>query len=394
MLAESASRRPARVCLFSLRGANTHAAWCSNYEFEDVISEVDDVDMVVAQPGDRHRQREWLVRRLIWRRGLRNLTPYLNPGLRPMVLDRQYDLFVFVCMNPADLVYLSALDGWHRCRTKICFMVEFYSGWVSEYAYHMRLLRAFDQVALCFGGSVDSVRAATGRPCHHVPLGVDVLRFTPYPTPAARTIDVYSMGRRSEAAHRRLLDMASRREIFYIYDTIPGLLIQPRDHRQHRDLVANCAKRSQFFMAYPAKVDEQAETRGQSEVGARFFEGAAAGAILIGQKPTASSFDHDFNWPEPVIDIGSSAESLMAALQKFTRDPISAAALRRRSAIAAIRRFDWSYRWRRILDMAGLPASDRLLSRQAALQNLAAAAEASPLENDYNTPLYGTAHSR
>ena len=26
-----------RICLVSLRGANKHAAWCSNYEFEDVI---------------------------------------------------------------------------------------------------------------------------------------------------------------------------------------------------------------------------------------------------------------------------------------------------------------------------------------------------------------------
>ena len=32
----------------SLRDTNKHAAWCSNYEFEDVICEVDEVDRLAA----------------------------------------------------------------------------------------------------------------------------------------------------------------------------------------------------------------------------------------------------------------------------------------------------------------------------------------------------------
>jgi hypothetical protein len=202
-----------------------------------------------------------------------------------------------------------------------------------------------------------------------------VFRFTPFPNPPERSIDVYSMGRRIEALHEALLKKAARREIFYLYDTIPGLLIQPRDHRQHRDLVANCARRSRFFITYPAKVDAVAETRGQSEVGARFYEGAAAGAVLIGQAPTIPAFAKEFDWPNAVVDIGSTEESLLASLATFQADPGRAHALGRKNAIEAARRFDWGYRWREMLRATGLEPTSRLLQREKQLNQLAAMAE-------------------
>ena len=85
-------RRPdaprARVCIVSLRGINKHAAWCSNYEFEDVIAGVDDVDVYSLEPGMAYEQRNWFARRMVWKPGLRLLSPFLNPGLEKVVIDR------------------------------------------------------------------------------------------------------------------------------------------------------------------------------------------------------------------------------------------------------------------------------------------------------------------
>lgn len=362
--------------MVSLRGANKHAAWCSNYEFEDVICEVDDVDRLNLEPSYAYDARQWFARRLVWKPGLRRLTPYVNPGLKPIVLEREYDLFLFVCMNPADLIYLSAVKGWkQRCRRKVCFMVEFYARWQEEYEFHLGLLQDFDHIALAFSGSVNAVRAATGRPCHHVPLAADVFRFSPFPTAPARCIDVYSMGRRNATVHDALLSAADRREIFYVYDTVPGLLVQPSDHRQHRNLVANCAKRSRFFVAYPAKVDVAEETRGQSEVGARFYEGASAGAVLLGQAPTVPAFSNEFDWNKAVVDVPPTAEGVLAVLDTFSADPTLAKRLGRRNALEAAKRFDWSHRWREILEIAGLEPASQLAERATRLNALAESAK-------------------
>ena len=375
----------ARICLISLRGTNSHAAWCSNYEFEDVICGVDDVDLFSLRPGKSFRTKEWIARRLVWRRGLRELIPYVNPGLQTVTLQHDYELFVYICMNPADLIYLSAVKGWkERCKTKICVMVEFYSGWVREYGFHLSLLQDFDRVVTSFGGSVDAIGKAVGRPCHHVPLAADLRRFSPYPDPPGRRIDVYSIGRRFDPEHRALLKLASRKEIFYVYDTVPGLLIQPTDYREHRDLVANCIQRARFFVAYPAKVDEIDETRGQSEVGARFFEGAAGGAVLVGRPPTASAFTQDFDWRDAVVDVGSSEDSLAAALSPFISDPERTTALGRKNAVEALRRFDWGHRWQRILEIAGLQPQPRLEARLARLDRLASEVESTPLFSQPN----------
>lgn len=384
----------ARVCLVSLRGVNPHAAWCSNYEFEDVIASVDDVDtFTLTRGGTAHGTREWLAKHYIWYPGFHYLTPYLNPGVQPIRLDKDYDLFVFVCMNPDDLIYLSAVEGWkERCKTKICVMVEFYTGWLREYRHHLELLKDFDHMALCFGSSVEGVQNAIGRPSHHVPLGADVLRFSPYPAAPARCIDVYSMGRRPEELHTEMQKVArANRNLFYIYDTIPGVLIKPRDPRQHRELVSSMAQRARFFVTYPAKVDTPDETRGQSEVGARFFEGAAAGAILIGQAPTSEGFRREFDWPDAVVDVGAKAENVAAVLSTFFNSPERAAALGRTNAVMAMRRFDWAYRWKEVLRIAGLQPLAQLNERLTRLGRLADETEALSLVEPLSSPVRGYA---
>ena len=377
-----ARTRSARTCIVSLRDVKRQAGCCASYEFEDVASNIDDVDLFTLRPGKAYSPREWLVKRLIWRRGLCQLARRLNPGLQPISLEKDYDLFAFICMNPSDLLYLRAVKGWkERCKTRVCFMAELYAGWLGQYAFHLNLLSEFDHIFLCFSGSVRAVQQHVGRPCHHVRFGADLLRFSPFPNPPARCVDVYSMGRRSETVHQTLLKMAGRKELFYIYDTIPSLSIQPQDYRQHRDLLANFGKRSRFFVTYPAKVDCADETRGQSEVGARFYEGAATGAILIGQAPTIPAFAKEFDWPDAVVNIGSSEEQLVAVLEGFKADPEREQALSRRNAVEALRRFDWSCRWKEILRFAGLEPTSRLFEREKRLNQLVAMAECAALQN-------------
>lgn len=362
-----------RALMPTLRRLNPHAAWCSNYEFEDVIRGVDDVDLLELEPGAAFEGRQRIARQLAWHHW-HPAVMRLNPGLRSVEVSRDYDLFVFVCMNVWDLLYLNAIRGWReRCRVKVCFMVEFYSGLAGEYDHLLRLLTAFDHVAQSFSGSVAAVERGTGRACHHVALAADTARFTPYPDPPARVIDVTSMGRRSEPVHQALLGLAATRGLFYLHDTIPGPLVRPSNAAQHRDMLANTAKRSRFFVTYPAKFGD-AENRGQSEVGARYFEGLAAGAVLLGQAPSAPAFRGDFPWPDAVIEARPDGSDIAKLWSDLEERPEEMRQLGVRNAVHALRHHDWAHRWQSILRIAGVAPRPALEERLRTLDALAGAA--------------------
>src|SRR5262249_42846619 len=148
----------------------------------------------------------------------------------------------------------------------------------------LEALKQFDYVMIGYSATLGAIGKLLGRECYYVPFGVDAMRFSPFPNAPSRCIDVYSIGRKWEGVHAALQNLASRREIFYAYDTsVQGGSLEIGCLRSHRDLLANMAKRSRFFVVAPAKMNAPAETSGQVEIGSRFYEGAASGAVMIGQ---------------------------------------------------------------------------------------------------------------
>ena len=53
------------------------------------------------------------------------------------------------------------------------------------------------------------------------------------------------------------------------------------------------------------------------------------------------------------------------------RQPERVARIRRDNAVNVLRRHDWVYRWRQVLDVVGLPASQGMTLREAHLERLA-----------------------
>src|SRR5690606_11151836 len=119
--------------------------------------------------------------------------------------------------------------------------------------------------------------------------------------------------------HLELLQASRSNEIFYIYDTFAGnAASRVQDYRAHRDLVANIAKRSLCFVVAPAKWDETQQTQGQVAIANRYFEGAAAGAVLIGQVSHTDEFRELFDWEDVVVHIaedGSDARAVVRMLK-------------------------------------------------------------------------------
>jgi glycosyl transferase family 1 len=361
---------PPRVLMPTLRRINSHAAWCSLYEFEDVIRAVDDVQLLELHSGPWFAQRHRMARTLAWR-GRHRAFAAMNPGLKPVVVNREYDLFVFVCMNVWDLLYLNAIHDWQsRCRFKVCYMAEFYSGQVGQFEHLLRMLSGFDYVVQSFASSAPAVSRAIGKPCRHMPFAVDALRFTPLSGAQKRVIDVLSIGGRSAPVHESLLRLAAGRDLFYMYDTLPSALLKPTNPSEHRNLLANTAKRSRFFLVNEAKFGSSEKER-QSEVGARYFEGSAAGAVLLGRAPTVSSFQEDFPWPDAVLNIRDDGSDVEAVLDSLAGKQEELERISLRNAVHSLRRHDWGHRWDAILRLIGLMPRPALAQRLLALETLA-----------------------
>ena len=365
---------PPRVLMPSIRRINSHAAWCSLYDFEDVIRAVDDVQLLELEQGAWHTPRHRLARSIAWHGRHRALTG-MNPGVKPVVVDRDYDVFVFVCMNAWDLLYLNAIEGWQsRCRVKLCFLGEFYSWQGSRFEHLLRILSGFDHVAQAFASSMPALGAAIGKPSRYLPFAADVQRFTPLPQARPRVIDVFSIGGRYEPVHEALRRLAASRDWFYVYDTLPSVLVKPTNPKQHRELLANCAKRSRFFVVNEAKAGNR-ETGGQSELGARYFEGTAAGAVLFGRAPTVPSFRDEFPWPDPVVEVKVDGSDVEAVLDDLARKPEEIERTGLRNAVHALRRHDWGHRWNTMLQWVGVAPRPALTERLLALETMADDAE-------------------
>ena len=363
----------ARVLLLSRRGLDPVISRCCPYEFEDVISAVDQVDLLVPV----YRRRSYFILDLAVNKLGRKASVLrgVNPGIRAQRLSRDYELFFAVFQFATDAAALNAVPGWReRSRLAACWLEELWAGDLHRLQAQLALLRRFDVIFTNCLGSVEGLARVTGRPVIYQPPGVDALRFHPGVPPDERVIDVYNMGRRHPATHQALLEWAREERRFYLFDTFQGN-IQVQNPAEHRLQLANLIKRSRFFLANRAKANVEGETKRQEELGFRFFEGAAGGAVMIGDAPAVSAFRENFDWPDALIPMPFGGTGIGALIEELEAQPERLVRVRVANVANVLRRHDWAYRWRAVLEQLGLTPAPGLREREA---QLAALAEAPP----------------
>ena len=363
------------VLLLSLRKVEDVVAYCAQYEFEDVISSVMDAEMAAPEKLDGvelSRKAYKLVRYLS---GSRDLAGAVVRPLAPRRGDEEYDLFLPVFSHPHQLFALSCVPDWRkRCRKAVCFVVEAWAELLPGYL--LELLSEFDHVFIAAQHVVGTVSRLIGRPCTYMPQGVDALRFCPWPDSPVRSIDVCNIGRRSPVTHGKLLERARQGRFFYYYDTIKPAAKEVTFHvnsgSEHRLLLANLLKRSRYFIANRARANQPELTRGRDEIAGRFFEGAAAGTILLGDPPEIEEFRSRFDWPDAVIPMPFDAPGVLDRVAELDSDPRRQERIRKENVANALLRHDWVHRLRTMLEAVGVAAPARMLAREARLASLAA----------------------
>lgn len=357
--------RPPRILLFSQRNIEKVHFRCSLYEFEDIICQIDSTDLLAPKPN------RWFVRGTRLAQRLAASSKFvINPGIQKIDLKNEYDLFFAILQYPKDLINFKAVEGWRdQCKTGICWINEIWLRDIDRLSTYLKMLSKFDYVILNHSHSVAAVKEISRTQCFFLPPGVDSILFCPYPEQAERAIDVYSIGRRAVETHEALLRMAKEENIFYVYDTIDGQNVY--DPHEHRLLYANIAKRSRYFFAYPGKIDLPEETDKQSEIGYRYFEGASAGTIMIGEKPKTDEFAKYFDWSDAVIELPFGSKTISEVIRNLDMQPDRQKTIRKNNVFKSLMKHDWMYRWQAVLELAGLDPMPQLEERRMRLCELA-----------------------
>jgi hypothetical protein len=344
------------------------------YDGQDALLDIDDVDLICLKPGRVSQLRQSIQQRIIFHDFTRTLV-FANMAFEPIRLTKEYDLFVAYLPLIWDLIQVPTVRGWKDyCRTSVCWIDVMYAADIPKLKYWWPALVHFDHIVIGYSGAVAAVAEAIKRPCHFLPIGVDAIRFSPYPRPPDRVIDVYSMSRRSEGIHRALLDLAAKKDMFYVYDTAINGNTKINDHRQHREMLANIMKRSQYFIVAPARYyegDWPDETAKQIELGLRYFEGSAAGTVMLGQLPDCETSNTMFNWKDAVVEIQADGSDVADVISSLAAQQERLVEISRRNAMEALLRHDWAYRWKKILDIVGLEPAPQLEMRENRLTQLA-----------------------
>jgi hypothetical protein len=196
------------------------------------------------------------------------------------------------------------------------------------------------------------------------------MRFHPSADAPARVIDVLSVGRRFEGIHDVLRRLASETNMFYVHETLVGTSLEVLNYRQHRELLANMLRRSRWFVVGPGMMGV-AESGSEPIVGLRFYEGTAAGAILIGQAPDCAAYRTLFDWPDALVALEPDGSDTAGTLASMASAPERLARISRRNIAEAARRHDWVYRWKQIYDIAGLTPTPVMAVRERRLEEVA-----------------------
>ncbi len=367
-----------RICMPVFSGFANHAYRTGMREAQDVLCSCEDVDQIELTPKTNFSSREKWVNKLTYH-DLTRFSISRNPGLTPIKLKNDYDALVLVCPYWRDVIYVNAISNWkEHCKISICWIDELWIKDLSELNLWLRILDQFDYIFIGIDGTATHLEEKIGQRCQSLPGGVDTLRFMPSSETSEKCIDVYSIGRRVASVHESLLNMVESEGIFYLHDTLSSGDSMAFDHVSHRNMFANIAKRSRIFMTAPGKFDTEDQTNGQIDIGFRCFEGAAAGAVLVGQRPEKPIFQEMFWWDNAVVSIDPDGSDTQTVIKNLLSDEEELDRIGRTNVKNALENFDWVYRWRTIYDIAGLEIPVRMRERIDLLKDLSAQVTCSP----------------
>lgn len=356
------------------------------YAFLNVIRQLERADLLCPQPAHYTRGRGINPRLgYLWRESLHRAHSHVvrqlgRPGTsnaQSVKVERDYDVFMFMCQFPLELTALSKIKGWReRSGMAVAYILE---SWQNRFPFEkaeLKLLDKFDHVFVLNADCIPDLQKYTTAPVSFLPSACDTLMATPFPGNPARCIDVLSMGRRIPKLHDKLVQMSvTDPDFFYVHDTSRGGAIA--NFHEHRLQSAAMIKRSKYFIAYDFSVDDSGPFAGvvKRALATRYFEGAAGGAVMVGSPQQCPEFKEHLDWEDVVIELPPDTTDVRGFFADLDSQRERMARIRTTNVAQSLRRHDWAHRWDQILHVLGLERSPLLESRLDELDSLASTVE-------------------
>ncbi len=354
---------------------------CTGYEFEDVVASVTRATLVDRTARfDTHATSSTLVRRssevLLHLSAGRVRGPGSYERLSP---PRQpADILVVYCQHPYDVLAVVGMGDLRRWAHKaICFVEEVYITELDRWAGASAVLNGFDHVWVSNEDTVPHWQDRLDTKLGYLPFSVDAERFAPKRVGRPRPIAVSNIGRRSETTHNALYDWSLATDHLYHFDSMrPGAV---KDPAQHRVMMATMLQRSAVAVSNRGVGGRPKETNWQGSLPPRFFEAAAAGAVLLGVAPDLPGMSAYFGWTDshlPMAFDEPEAGAIVAHLLDQTERMTIAS---RRNIAQCLRRHDHVHRLAAMMAAVGVPLGPLAAARQVRLAELATMHETAPV---------------
>jgi len=363
-----------RTGVFTVRNSLYGVSRCPGLEFEDIIVEELEPGAVFVEPmQDASGQLGLKTNRWLKRRGVP--VGDFAFGAKTRSMGQDLDLFFAAPAVSSDLLALSTLHDWRkRSKVAVCYLQEL---WISEFDRQLAgvadILRQFDHVFVGLYHTAEALSRKLGIKVEYMPLGIDAEMWNPYiGTPKPRDIDVCAIGNMDPGTHEALWNWAEDTGRYYSFTTTGGARLSV-SHRIHRQNLAQTLKRSKFFFTFMAKRVVTSQRSAQEEFGPRYYEGAGAGAIQIGDavKTNPAYLEH-MDWEGAVIEVPYASADMPALLEDIEKNADWLEEVRRRNVANCLTRHDHLNRWDMVMKAAGFEATPTAEARRARLQEQAA----------------------
>lgn len=288
----------------------------------------------------------------------------------------QGDLFV-ACLSINNVVGLfGRAKGWHRpFRRVFCYVFD---AWVSEYevtksalrhrvSRYSRVIRQLDHLFVSNPDSVAQYEAVYRIPVTYVPLAADVLQFGSMQPHRPITVNAYG---RQHPPHVEILSRAfnsnrSSRALHHTDHTAIGAVFSLPQHRAHfwKLLSMSC-----ITLAYdPVAVDPGSRRFPFSFIGQRWFEGLAAGCVVVGIRPNCDEAARLLHWEDATLEAPHEPEGFLQFVDELLADRARLARIRVANYRQMLLEHDWGYRVAEMLAALGVDAPPAWTLRQAGL---------------------------